>query len=98
MNNYPIDIINTISTQQDTNTTAVISNQLLEQLKELKPKTNETSPLTEEQKFAIRWCYAKAMDYVEEHSPTKNPYEHQTGPLDLIVNGINITQIMKELM
>jgi hypothetical protein len=60
--------------------------------------------LSEEQKFAIRWCYSKAMDYVEEHSPTKNPYEHHTGPLDLLVNSVtgkdqyNITRIIKELV
>jgi hypothetical protein len=38
------------------------------------------------------------MDYVKEHSPNKNPYEHHTGPLDLIVDSINITQIMKRLI
>jgi hypothetical protein len=60
--------------------------------------------LSDEQKFAIRWCYARAMDYIEERSPTKNPYEHQTGQLDLLVNSVNgkdqynITQIIKELL
>ena len=54
--------------------------------------------MTQEEKFALSWCYSRAMDYVEEHSPNKNPYEHHTGPLDLIVDGVNITQIMKRLI
>jgi hypothetical protein len=54
--------------------------------------------MTKEEKFALSWCYSRSMDYVEEHSRNKNPYEHQTGPLDLIVDGINITEIMKRLI
>ncbi len=54
--------------------------------------------MTKEEKFALSWCYSRSMDYVEEHSPNKNPYEHQTGPLDLIVDGVNITEIMKRLI
>jgi hypothetical protein len=55
--------------------------------------------LSDEQKFALRWCYARAMDYVEEHSPVKNPYESYTGiPLDLIVDKYNITKIIKDLL
>lgn len=54
--------------------------------------------LSDEQKFAIRWCYCKAMDYIEEHSPTKNPYEYHTGPLDLIVDKYNVTQTIKDLL
>lgn len=54
--------------------------------------------MTKEEKFALSWCYSRAMDYVEKYSPTKNPYEHHTGPLDLIVNGVNITEIMKRLI
>ncbi len=54
--------------------------------------------MTDEEKFAITWCYCRAMDYVSKHSPNKNPYEHHTGPLDLIVDGVNITQIMKRLI
>jgi len=54
--------------------------------------------MTDEEKFALSWCYSRAMDYVKEHSPNKNPYEHHTGPLDLIVDGINITEIMKRLI
>ena len=54
--------------------------------------------MTNEERFAISWCYSRAMDYVEKHSPTKNPYEHHTGPLDLIVNGVNITETIKRLV
>lgn len=54
--------------------------------------------MTDEERFAITWCYCRAMDYVSKHSPTKNPYEHHTGPLDLIVDGVNITQTIKELL
>lgn len=54
--------------------------------------------MTKEERFAITWCYCRAMDYVSKHSPTLNPYEHHTGPLDLIVDGVNITQTIKELL
>lgn len=54
--------------------------------------------MTKEEKFALSWCYSRAMDYVSKHSPNKNPYEHHTGPLDLIVDGVNITQTIKELL
>lgn len=54
--------------------------------------------MTHEEKFALSWCYSRAMDYVEKHSPNKNPYEHHTGPLDLIVDGVNISEIMKNLI
>lgn len=54
--------------------------------------------MTDEERFAITWCYCRAMDYVSKHSPTLNPYEHHTGPLDLIVDGVNITQTIKELL
>ena len=54
--------------------------------------------MTNEERFAISWCYSRAMDYVEKHSPTKNPYEHHTGPLDLIVDGVNITETIKNLL
>ena len=54
--------------------------------------------MTKEEKFALSWCYSRAMDYVEEHSQNKNPYEHYTGPLDLIVDGVNISKIMKNLI
>jgi hypothetical protein len=54
--------------------------------------------MTKEEKFALSWCYSRAMDYVEEHSPTLNPYAHLTDPLDLIVDGVNVTEIMKKLI
>jgi hypothetical protein len=54
--------------------------------------------MTKEEKFALSWCYSRCMDYVEEHSPNKNPYEHYTGSLDLIVDGVNISQTIKELL
>lgn len=57
-----------------------------------------TAPLTENEIFAIRWCYSHAMKYVEKHSPTKNPYEHLTGPLDLIVGSVNISETIKNLL
>lgn len=55
------------------------------------------SNLTEEQKFAIFWCFNYAMKYVDKHSPNQNPYPN-TGPLDIIVNGININENIKEIL
>jgi hypothetical protein len=57
-----------------------------------------TVPLTENEIFAIRWCYSHAMKYVEKHSPNKNPYEHLIGPLDLIVSSVNISETIKNLL
>ena len=54
--------------------------------------------MTDDEKFAITWCYCRAMDYVSKRSPTLNPYEHHTGPLDLIVDGVNISQTIKDLL
>lgn len=54
--------------------------------------------MTKDEKFAIWWCFIHAMRYVDEHSPTLNPYEHETGPLDLVVNGVNINQTIKNLI
>ena len=54
--------------------------------------------MTEDEKFAIYWCFSRAMDYVEEYSPTLNPYEHHTGKLDTIVNGVNINQTIRNLL
>ena len=54
--------------------------------------------MTKDEKFALCWCYSRVMDYVEKHSPTLNHYEHRTGTLDLIVDGVNITEIMKRLI
>ena len=49
----------------------------------------------EEQIFAIRWCYARANDYVEKSSILANPMGH---PLDLIVNGVNITRKVLDVL
>lgn len=54
--------------------------------------------MTKDEHFAIYWCYNKAMSYVDRHSPTLNPYERYTGKLDLIVDVVNITQTIKELL
>lgn len=59
---------------------------------------NVVTVLNEDERFAIYWCYNRAMDYVSKHSPTLNPYEHHTGPLDLIVNGVNISETIKNLL
>ena len=53
--------------------------------------------LTEDQKFAIYWCFNYAMKYVDKHSPNQNPYP-STGPLDVIVNGININENIKHIL
>lgn len=54
--------------------------------------------MTKEEEFAIYWCFARAMDYVDKCSPIQNPYEHQTGKLDTIVNGVNINETIKNLL
>lgn len=54
--------------------------------------------MTKDEKFAIWWCFNYAMKYVDRHSPNMNPYEHRTGPLDLIVDGVNINQTIKNLI
>lgn len=54
--------------------------------------------MTKDEKFALSWCYTKAIDYVEKHSPIDNPYPHHTGPLDLIVDSVNIAEIMRRLI
>lgn len=38
------------------------------------------------------------MKYVDKHSVNMNPYEHLTGPLDLVVDGVNINQTIKNLI
>ena len=50
--------------------------------------------LNKEEQFAIYWCYNRAMDYVEKHSLLVNPYPDT----DLIVNGVNITETIKNLL
>lgn len=54
--------------------------------------------LTEQQRLALSWCYSRAMDYVEKHSPIDNPYPNYTGRLDLIVNGVNVTETIKQML
>lgn len=50
--------------------------------------------LSKEEQFAIYWCYSRAMDYVEKHSLLVNPYPDT----DLIVNGVNVTETIKNLL
>lgn len=54
--------------------------------------------MTKDEKFAIYWCFNYAMKYVDKHSVNMNPYEHLTGPLDLVVDGVNINQTIKNLI
>lgn len=54
--------------------------------------------MTKDEKFAIYWCFNRAMDYVDKCSPTQNPYEHHTGKLDIIVNGVNINETIKNIL
>jgi len=46
--------------------------------------------LTQEQKFAIHWCFNNTMKYMEidEREPDK----------DIVVNGININKTISELL
>ena len=53
--------------------------------------------MTEEEKFAIYWCFNYAMKYVDKNSPNPNPYP-ETGPLDIIVNGVNINETIKNIL
>lgn len=46
--------------------------------------------MTEQEKFAIYWCYNRAMDYVEKGSPNTDN--------DLIVNSVNISETIKNLL
>lgn len=46
--------------------------------------------MTEQEKFAIYWCYNRAMDYVEKSSPHTDR--------DLIVNSVNISETIKNLL
>lgn len=54
--------------------------------------------MAKDEQFAIYWCFNRAMDYIDKHSPTLNPYEHHTGKLDIIVNGVNINETIKNLL
>jgi hypothetical protein len=46
--------------------------------------------LTKEQKFAIYWCFNRAMERVEQTLVTDDR--------DLIVDGININQTIRDLL
>lgn len=50
--------------------------------------------LSEDEKYAIFWCFNTAMKYVDKYSPVSNPY----GPGDTIVNGININETIKNVL
>ena len=50
--------------------------------------------LSADERYAIYWCYNRAMDYVDKYSPLVNPYPHS----DLIVNGVNISETIKNLL
>lgn len=50
--------------------------------------------LSEDEKYAIFWCFNRAMDYVDKHSPIVSPYPNT----DLIVNGVNVTETIKNLL
>lgn len=54
--------------------------------------------MTKDEQFAIYWCFNRAMDYVDKYSPNQNPYEHYTGKLDTIVNGVNINETIRNLL
>lgn len=46
--------------------------------------------LSEEQKFAIRWCFNNAMKYMNTGEWSKDK--------EIIVNGININETIKKLL
>ena len=54
--------------------------------------------MTKDERFAIYWCFNRAMDYVDKYSPIQNPYEQYTGKLDTIVNGVNINETIRNLL
>lgn len=53
--------------------------------------------LSKEEKYAIYWCYSRAMDYMEKHSPN-DPVYGDRYDLDLIINGVNISETIKNLL
>ena len=53
--------------------------------------------MTEQEKFAIYWCYNRAMDYIDKHSPN-DPIYVSRYDIDLIVNGVNISETIKNLL
>jgi len=46
--------------------------------------------LTKEQKFAIYWCFNNAMKYME--------IDEYDSDKEIVVNGINVTETVKELL
>jgi hypothetical protein len=46
--------------------------------------------LSEQQKFAIHWCFNNAMKFVSTGEWSKDK--------EIIINGMNINQIIKELL
>lgn len=55
---------------------------------------NNSNNLSKDEQFAVYWCFSRAMDYVDKHSPLVNSYPDS----DLIVNGVNITETIKKLL
>lgn len=54
--------------------------------------------MTKDERYAIYWCYNRAMDYVDKYSPNQNPYENYTGKLDVIVDDVNISETIRNLL
>lgn len=52
------------------------------------------TPLSEDEKYAIFWCFNTAMKYVDKYSPVVSPYPNT----DLIVNGVNVTETIKNVL
>ena len=46
--------------------------------------------MTQEEKFAIFWCFSKAMKYIEVDEFCKDK--------DIVVNGININETIRKLL
>ena len=42
---------------------------------------NIVTVLNKDEQFAIYWCFSRAMDYVEKHSPMVNPYPDSDTPI-----------------
>ena len=53
--------------------------------------------LNKDEQFAVYLCYKRAMDYIEKHSPN-DPVYGDRYDLDLIVNGVNISETIKNLL
>lgn len=49
--------------------------------------------LSKDEQFAIYWCYNRAMDYIDKHSPLEHP-KH----LDVMVGEVNITETIRSLL